>query len=546
MAEMIANVPELGGFLALMKFIVLLGLVAPWLYISTWVNRDAVKLFGTATAWNAAVLAAGTLGVVLWLVTPFYVLGLLFYVILAAGALLAYVAYRNGRVDHARRVFTREHLDAVLHHRSRENLEILTKVTIYDADERPITSPEVSAENAEQVATYNLVQDLLYDMVWRRASEAGLTPAGQETRVLYLIDGVPTERPTKALADTERIAQFLKGIAGMDTDERRRPQKGKISVDLEGNRADMELTTAGTTGGQRMMFRFIQEAVRTELELIGMPPDIRDEIRKLGTVTNGLFIVSGRRGTGVTSTLYSILRLRDAFIRNVMTIETNPALDLENITQYPYDDEAKLPQIVAAMLEQELADVLMIDNCPDAETAKLIADASAKMPVLLGLQASDSFTALARWVQLCGDPAAAVRILRGVSCQMLVRQLCSDCREAYRPDPQRLAKLNLSAEKIDVFYRPGKPRSIDGQAEPEVCPTCQGSGYRGRTAVFELLQLTNDIRKLIIDGATVAQIRAACRKNRMLYLQEQTLRKVIDGTTSIQEVIRVTQQTKKR
>ncbi|HUS91327.1 MAG TPA: ATPase, T2SS/T4P/T4SS family [Phycisphaerae bacterium] len=546
MVEMIADMPEFGGYSALVKFLVFLVFLAPWWYFATWVNRDATRLFGSATTWSGVVLGAGALGVLVWLVMPFFVVGLLFYAIVTGGAIGAYIVHRNGKVEPGKRVLTREHLGGAMKRRGRLDVQISTQVVLYDRDEVVVPPPDLSAENEQLIGTYNLVQDLLHDMVWRRASEAAITPSGNVARCLYVIDGVASERPSMSPGDSERIAQFLKDIAGMDLEDVRRPQKGKLSVDLDGARADVELSTAGTTGGQRMMFRFIQESVRTQLELLGLPEDILEEVRKLRDVDNGLFLVSGRRGAGVTSTLYAILRQRDAFMYNLFTLETAPAVDLENITQVSYGEEAKLTGALTMILNEGHADVLMIDQCSNADAAKMIAKVAAKMPVLLGIQAGDSFSALARWVQLCGDPGLAVRILRGISCQMLVRRLCTECREAYRPDPARLAKLNLAGEKIDVFYRPGKPTVQKPKGPVEVCPACQGSGYRGRTAVFELLKLTNDIRKLIIDGATVAQIRAACRKNKMLYLQEQTLRKVIDGTTSIEEVVRVTQQTKKK
>ncbi len=542
MAEMIASVPEFGASAAVWKSLILLALLPPWLYLAPWVHRDATKLFHTATMWNATVLGAGAVGVLVWLLVPYYVVGLLFYVVLAAGGLFAYVAYRNGHVEEKRKIKLLR-LAAALKPKRREQFEILTKVTLYNHAEKVVMPPDMVAADADEIDTYNRAQEFLYDLVWRRASEVVLMPDGQRTRVLYVIDGVTTERPAMQHAQSDAIIQFLKGVAGLDLDERRRPQKGPLSVDFHGSRADMVMTTDGTTHGQRLMIRHIQEVVRTRLDELDMPDDVLEEIRKIGRTENGLFIVSGQRGSGVTSTLYSILRERDAFIQNVGTVEAAPAVDLENITQQPYEDDAKLPRILAAIFERGV-DVLMVDNCPNTETSKLVVQAAAKRPVLLGVQANDSFVALARWVKICGDPKTAVNLLRGVMCQMLLRRLCTECKEPYRPDPRRLAKLNLPTGKIDRFYRPGKPTE-DKKGEVHVCDACQGSGYRGRTAAFELLLLNKEIRELITNGATVAQIRAACRKNKMLYLQEQSLRKVIDGTTSVEEVIRATQQRKK-
>jgi len=544
MAEILANVPEFGASAAAIKAVVLLVLLVPWLRLMPWVDKDATRLFRSATGWNAIVLGAGLVGVIAWLLMPFYLVGVLFYLVLAAGGIVAYAVYRDGRVDEKDKVLTRKYLLSSFERKAKVSIEILTKVSIYDANEKIVFPPDMTEADPEEIETYNLTQELLFDVVWRRASEVALTPAGQKARLLYVIDGFTSERPGMELADAERIDQFVKSIAGMDTDERRQPQKGSISIDLGGARSDMEVRTDGSTSGQRMMFRVMQEAVRTNLAELGMPEDLLEEVRKLSATKNGLVIVSGQPGSGVTSTLYSILRQRDAFVHNVVAVETAPAMDLENISQHTYSDDTKLPNLLAELLRQG-ADVLMVDNCPNRETAQLLVKAAAKRPVLLGLQANDAFVALAKWVKLCGKPAAAVGILRAVQCQLLLRQLCVECREAYAPDPQHLAKLNLPTEKIDQFYRPGTAEE-DKKGETTVCAACQGSGYRGRTAAFELLLLNKDIRQLITDGATVAQIRAACRKNKMLYLQEQALRKVIDGTTSVPEVIRVTQRSKKK
>jgi type II secretory ATPase GspE/PulE/Tfp pilus assembly ATPase PilB-like protein len=129
-----------------------------------------------------------------------------------------------------------------------------------------------------------------------------------------------------------------------------------------------------------------------------------------------------------------------------------------------------------------------------------------------------------------------------VLCQILVRKLCPTCREEYRPDPQILAKANIPADKVESFYRtPTKPR-LDEKGNPITCQTCQNTGYYGRIGVFELLQVTDEIRQMIAGGAALAAIKSAARKNKMLYLQEQALAKVIAGVTSIQEVIRVSQE----
>ncbi len=553
----IANIPQFTMTASTVKVVIMLMMTLPWLRLAAWVNEDALLARANRKKWNALTVAGGTLGLLLWLVMPFYIVGMLFYLVLGAGGLLAYVAYRNDRVEPEMKVLTREHLSGLLaaskgkgRKGSRKSLsmELLTKVTIYDNYEKIVFPPDLATAHEKDVTTYNHVQEFLYDVAWRRASEVALTPAGQSSRVLYVIDGVAHEEPAIPLAQTEEMIQFIKEIAGMEVDEVRRPQKGKLSVDAKAinTRADMEVSAAGTTGGQRLMFRVFQEVVRTNLGELGMPDDILGQVSSIAQTKNGLFICAGRRGSGVTSTLYSMLRQRDAFMNNIATLEARPPIDLENVAQHTYGEDANMAKTLSVAIQRGL-DVLMIDHVPDSETAKMLADLAAKKPVLVGMQANDTFSALARWVQLIGDATTAVQILRGVVCQMLVRQLCPKCKVAYKPDMTKLAKMNIASGAIDNFYRPpseadeGETPASSGK-EVEICPECQGSGYKGRVAVFELLKLTPETRQLIMDGATVAQVRAAARKNKMLYLQEMAMQRVIDGTTSVQEVIRVMQQ----
>ena len=547
----IANVPEFGMALPAIKAAVMLLMLLPWMWLASWVNEDTVFARADRMKWNALAIGSGVLGFLLWLAMPFYIVGMLFYLVLAGGGLLAYTTYRNGKVPPEQKVLTSDHLAGLFRGKGRKkglDIEILTKVTIYDNDEKIVFPPDLSTADEKDILTYNHVQEFLFDIAWRRASEVAMTPSGSNSRVLFVIDGVAHERPAVPLAQAEEMIQFIKEIAGMEVDEVRRPQKGKLSVDSQeiNTRADMEVSAAGTTGGQRLIFRIIQEVARINLGELGMPDEILGQVSSIAQTKNGLFICAGRRGSGVTSTLYSMLRQRDAFMSSIVTLESKPAVDLENITQHVYGEDDKLSTTLSVAAQRGL-DVLMIDKCADGETAKALADLTAKKPVLVGMQANDTFSALAKWVKLVGDAKTAVQILRGVICQMLVRQLCPKCKVAYRPDTARLAKLNLASADIDNFYRPpaeGDEPGEAGKKEIEICPECQGSGYKGRIAVYELLKLTPDIRQLIMDGATVAQIRAACRKNKMLYLQEMAMHRVIDGTTSVQEVVRVAQQQK--
>jgi type II secretory ATPase GspE/PulE/Tfp pilus assembly ATPase PilB-like protein len=548
MMDLIAVAQPNGGYFSLVKIIVLALLLLPWFILAPWVQKDAKKVHASQTTWPLAVLVVGALTVLIWITQPFYFIGLLGYILLTGSVLIAYVAQHNARVhSEEEKILTIVHLKGLFSSKKEEKekpIKLVTKLRLYNAGGKasPPPAPDAVLEDQE---TYNVAQELLYDIVFRRASEADLTPQGGQTRVRFLIDGVVQERPPLPQVTGERVIQYLKGVGGMDVSDHRRPQAGKMAVDLAGMQIEIVLRSAGTTNGQRMQFRVIQEFVQTQLDALGMDEATLGRIREVNNAGRGLIIVSGRAGSGVTSTLYSLLREQDAFIQQVESIEARPALEMENILQHAYGDaKDEVPSLLSAVLQRN-PNVIMMDDCPDPTSAQMIARAAPDKMVLLGMAAGDTFMALAKWIKLCGDAGIAVGPLKLVLCQMLLRKLCPNCREPYVPNPDMLAKANISGQGIERFYRPPTKPPTDEDGNPMTCVACQGTGYLGRTAVFELMDITDELREMIRSGAPLPQIKATCRKNRMLYLQEQALQRVIGGITSIQEVIRLSQPDRK-
>ncbi|MFQ6048576.1 MAG: GspE/PulE family protein, partial [Phycisphaerae bacterium] len=306
----------------------------------------------------------------------------------------------------------------------------------------------------------------------------------------------------------------------------------------------IEVRTSGSTAGERLMMRVLAEETRFKISDLGMSDQQLRQFQAVVDRPRGLVLCCGPRQSGLTSTLYAILRSHDAFMKNIHTLELRPSLELENITQNihdPHDSEVSFARRVQTILRAD-PDVVMIAAVADAETARLINQAAMERAKLyVGLNTSDCFEALQSWLSLVDDPRLVARALLAITAQRLVRRLCPECKQPYRPDPQTLRKANLPADRIQQFYRRGG-YVLNKKGERLVCQTCQGSGYFGRTAIFELLVVDETVRKLIVSRASISQIKAACRKTRppMLYLQEQGLRRVMEGVTSINEIIRVT------
>jgi type II secretory ATPase GspE/PulE/Tfp pilus assembly ATPase PilB-like protein len=546
------TIDMVGGFISLPKLLTMLVLAWPCMVICPWVQRDAQRILAPATMWATITLGAGALGMVLWMLMGNFWIGLALYVVLAAASSGAYVIYRNGRVDAAYRVLTPEHIKGLLNLDPASRLTVETKQRLYNSDGAPILIPD-SKSSVEERRAYNLAQTLINDLLYHRASEADLSPVSEDTaRLRFLIDGVVVDQPEWDLPESELVIQYLKKLGGMDVTDTRRPQKGRVSADLAGQAIDIALTTTGTRSGQRMQFRIVQESIQTRLEDLGMDKNMLARVGDLNLSGPGIILVAARGRNGLSSTLYSLINKHDAFTQQVVTFESKLASEFPNVTQHVYGQPEELLPTLIRIMRQE-PDVLMIDDCPDASAAEKILEIAEEKPVILGISAGDSLTALAKWVKTVGDPSAAMKPLKAVLSQVLVRKLCPDCKEGYSPDPSILSKLNLTSENIRKLYRPpsgprldekGRPL-VDKEGNPIPCPTCRGTGYFGRTGVFELLDMTDEITDIVSKGGSLAQIKAICRKKNMQYLQENALAKVIRGITSIPEVVRVTQAKKK-
>ncbi|MBN1942745.1 MAG: Flp pilus assembly complex ATPase component TadA [Phycisphaerae bacterium] len=533
-----------GVFASPWKLLLAMLLSAGWIWLAPKVNEDAMYVHLPRQSWSGAYLGAGVLGLILWFVIPIYAVGLLMFVVFVGGSLAAYVMIRNGKVDPEDRIGTAEWFANITGANRRKVEAVQTHLRLYGADGKAVILSETDVQDSKIVHGYNLAQNFLYDLARIRAAEADVVAQGGVSQIRAIVDGVLQHRPTLSGEDAKALIRYIQTKAGLDVNERRRPQKGKISVDLANSPVDMEILTAGTNTSQRMQIRVMQELIQTNLDLLGMDASLVEQLLAATNVGRGMLIISGPGKSGVTSTLYSLLRRQDAYMKMLVKVEAHSAMALENITQYEYEDPARLPEMLATIMRRD-PDVILLDQCPDAKTAGLLCDFSREKVVILGAKAKDSFTALARWVMTVGDPGRAVKRLHGVTCQTLIRKICPTCREPYQPDANLLKKINLTSDRVDVFYRPPTQKVTDNKGNVIPCGTCQDSGYYGRTGVFEYLRLTRDLRELVKNQAPLTQLKSVARRNKMQYLQENALGKVVAGITSIQEVVRTFQGAKK-
>lgn len=280
----------------------------------------------------------------------------------------------------------------------------------------------------------------------------------------------------------------------------------------------------------------------SRLDEIGLMPEQLEQLNTMRELKQGLFIVTGPQKAGVTTTFYALLRNHDAFLNSINTLERRPSAELPNITQNVFKLSDTGTSSYAKKLQEIVRmgpDIVGVADCQDAETAQSSCLAAKDGKVIYATLKADSVVkAIGKWIKLVGDRKLAAQTLLGASNQRLLRKLCEECKQAYAPNKELLRKFNIPAEKVKALYRTGKIL-IGKRGKEMTCDQCQGTGYVGRTGIFEIIAINDELRNTIIQAKSLSEIGSQFRATKMLYLQEQALRKVMGGTTTINEMIRV-------
>jgi type II secretory ATPase GspE/PulE/Tfp pilus assembly ATPase PilB-like protein len=542
-----------GFYYSLPKLLALLVVYFCWIRTCWWVGQDAAHLKLSAETWNLLTFGCGALGLlVVWLL-PWFWVSLAVLLALYLSSSLAYVNARNQTVRPQQRVLTGRHLA--------ELAERYLQLRLGPKDEEPedkgpaITFIGKSFNQAEEDSKrvdraagsrgYKAAREMVYEAIGDRATDIHLEPTKDEMTVRYRVDGIlqPAEPFDRAMGDA--VINIFKVLGDLDITERRKPQDGSFSARVDDRVVDFRVATAGSVVGEKMVMRILDKSQQIiDLTQLGMRDRLRDQIRGLVTQPHGMLIVCGPTGAGKSTTLYAGLNEIDRYQKNIITIENPVEYQMANVTQIEVNPKAgkTFASELRSILRQD-PDVILIGEVRDQETAEIACQAAQTgHMVFTTLHANDTVTALGRLIDLGVQPfmvASAVSALLG---QRLVRLLCPECKVRYKPNPELLRKANLPVDKIKYFYRPPETPDegvLDANGRPTVCPQCGGTGYHGRTGIFELLVVTDPIRDLLRENPNLNAIRQEAVKNGMKHLQEDGLRQVIEGKTSIQELLRV-------
>lgn len=366
-----------------------------------------------------------------------------------------------------------------------------------------------------------------------RASDIHFEPFEDEYKMRYRCDGVLYEMVPPPRHLSMAISSRIKVMANLDIAERRLPQDGRIELNVGGNPVDMRVSVLPTMFGESVVIRVLDRTVvQLDLDKVGMEPSMLARFRELIRKPNGILLITGPTGAGKTTTLYSALNELNDVSEKIITTEDPIEYDIDGIVQIPINPEIDVTfaNCLRAILRHD-PDKILVGEIRDLETAQIAVQASLTGHIVFStLHTNDAPSSITRLRDMGLEPYLITATLEGVLAQRLVRKICVDCRTEYEPSPELLMELNLRPQDVKgkkFYYGRG-------------CDRCNNTGHRGRTGIFELLVVDDEIRDLIVNNASTDELRVAARKKGMSTLRESGLRAIFNGITTIEEVVRET------
>jgi type II secretory ATPase GspE/PulE/Tfp pilus assembly ATPase PilB-like protein len=519
--------------------------------ISSIYDKHAARFHLPRQQWNLAHLIVGLIAVLVPLVFPpvagpwTIFIAMTIVLVILGSDLLAYmmIANKDDRVPEQHHVkidlsrFKERRLA-----RKVSKVQATVSLQIKGPNKQEIPPPQKETPEYEIRAN---AEELYLAALATRASRIEIVPTGKDGGyvLLAVVDGVRQQVRSLAGPEATKVIDFWKTCAGLDASDRRRMLQAEIHIGKGTDVHQARLTTSGTSAGMRLSLLIDPEvAVDRKPEDLGLLDQQMLELREIVSDETGVVLLASGAQQGRTTTLYTVLRMHDAYTSNVQTVEVDPQMGLEGVRHNKFDATSDGPEyatLTRSILRRD-PDVLGIAELPDAATAKECARSDQERTrIYLGIRADNALAAVQQWAKAVGDLDSAGGALRGVVCQRLLRKLCSNCRVAYTPAPDTLKKLNLPAEVVKQLYKKGGQVILKNKNQPETCPICQGTGYLGQTGVFEVFGVGPDERALLKEG-NLAGVRASWRKRKLPTIQQAALRKAVEGVTSIEEVLRVT------
>lgn len=519
------------------KLIPVLVLLPPWARLMTWVDKDSDTAHLPRLPVNFGVFLTGALGFALFFLIPNFWASLGAVVFCSAASIGGYIGIRANSIGTKD---LKKQFSNWVHSFGKEKdvKEVVAELQIIDAKGKLVAAPE---DEDPARAGYDAVQLLFVDPIKKNAERIQLAPGGDQYKLAYIVDGFVYAGPAPDKTSASAAIDFVKGAAGIDLEEKRKPQKGKLRATTGGKKKELDVTTSGTSAGEAVEINVdAKDRHKLRMDDLGLSEVQAAAIRDSIEVKQGIVLLVAPKTQGLTTLSYAILRAHDAFLSHIQTVERAPDQDLEGITQNklavgaPPAEELKQVSWVAS---QE-PDVLMVTSIEEPGTAKkLIEYASTGRKVYVGIRAASALDGINVWRKWVGDDARAMRYLIMAISGRVVRKLCVQCKVGVNPAPDELKKMNLPPDT--TLYQERTEPMVDQKGNPVLCDTCQELRFKGRRGVYEVVIVDDEIKDAILAGGGTSQVRTLVRKQRMPFLQESALAAIQEGETSVREVQRV-------
>ncbi|MEX2196430.1 MAG: ATPase, T2SS/T4P/T4SS family [Thermoleophilaceae bacterium] len=401
---------------------------------------------------------------------------------------------------------------------------------VEDQDEEELAVVSEIRESADDAPVIKLVNSIIAQAAQDGASDIHFEPEGRDMRVRFRVDGVLTETTTIPRRMIPGVISRVKIMGDLDIAERRMPQDGRVGLTVEGRGVDIRIVTIPSVHGEGIVMRLLdKDTSLITLDALGMKDDSRDRFEAASRASHGCVLVTGPTGSGKSTTLYAALNAINSIDKHIITIEDPVEYQLPGLTQIQVNNRSGLTfaRGLRSMLRAD-PDVIMVGEIRDGETARIAVESALTGHLVLStLHTNDAPSAITRLTEMGIEPFLTASAVDCVVAQRLARMLCRHCRRETTLGPDALAAAGHEVEEpIQAF-------------EPAGCGRCGGSGYRGRTGLFEVMSVSEEIRSLAIKRESADVIRTVAVEQGMRLLRDDGLEKVRHGVTSIAEVARV-------
>ena len=381
-------------------------------------------------------------------------------------------------------------------------------------------------------------KEIVSDAVSRDAQLLRLDPKGAGFIGMMMVDGMKYPGPRLPKQQGNAVTQMLKLLAGLSIQERKKPQRGAIKAEFEGQPYEVVIDVTPTPEGERLGIYMSNLKTRpSKPEDVGISDELKERIRELASEKQGLIGVCGGPRSGLTTSTVGVVRSVDAYVMGVFTLFDTGLWEIPYVTKFEGEEGDDLETTIARAQRSE-AEVAYCPPVKSEDNARVLLEAASKSTIIAEFPARDSVSGLMQLLKWTGNKELVAGNTKAIITSKLLRRLCNSCKQAYAPNPNLLAKIGLPKETKALFRHRVQPQELQRGEVWESCPKCGDLGYHGQVAIFEMLEITEGMQEVILGKPSPDAIRQQMKKDGATTLQKDGLRLVAAGTTSLEELQR--------